>query len=122
MKPLVKMKKGMFMASYIEPIRFALIVFPFLALAISSFFSFMNIESMERLFFESGYLIFVCFLFVMCLFLIILPLPSKEAVAQMTGPKMELHLFASWVHFRENTVLVLSDPSTYLPAMRQSVF
>lgn len=26
------------MASYIEPIRFALIVFPFLALAISSFF------------------------------------------------------------------------------------
>lgn len=36
------------MASYIEPIRFALIVFPFLALAISSFFLFMNIESMEH--------------------------------------------------------------------------
>lgn len=35
------------MASYIEPIRFALVVFPFLALAISSFL-FMNIESMEH--------------------------------------------------------------------------
>ena len=35
---------------------------------------------------------------------------------------MELHLFATWEHFRQNTVLVLSDPSTYLPAMRQSVF
>ncbi len=40
----------------------------------------------------------------------------------MTGPKMELHLFASWQHFRDNTVLVLSEPSTYLPAMKQSVF
>ncbi|MDY4306564.1 hypothetical protein SNF32_00995 [Enterococcus mundtii] len=40
----------------------------------------------------------------------------------MTGPKMELHLFASWENFRANTVLVLSDPSTYLSAMRQSVF
>ena len=37
------------MASYIEPIRFALIVFPFLALAISSVFLYMNIESMEHL-------------------------------------------------------------------------
>ncbi|NVF17631.1 VanZ family protein [Enterococcus faecium] len=55
-------------------------------------------------------------------FLVILPLPAKETVAQMTGPKMELHLFASWQHFRDNTVLVLSEPSTYLPAMKQSVF
>lgn len=47
---------------------------------------------------------------------------GKETVAQMTGPKMELHLFASWQHFRDNTVLVLSEPSTYLPAMKQSVF
>ncbi len=68
MKPLVKMKKGMFMASYIEPIRFALIVFPFLALAISSFFSFMNIESMERLFFRERLSYIRLFLFVMCLF------------------------------------------------------
>ncbi|MBF8808001.1 MAG: hypothetical protein IC227_06225 [Enterococcus lacertideformus] len=38
------------MVSYIEPIRFALLVFPFLALAFSSFFLFMNIENMVLLF------------------------------------------------------------------------
>lgn len=36
------------MASYIEPIRFALIVFPFLALAISSVFFIYEYRSMEH--------------------------------------------------------------------------
>lgn len=111
------------MASYIEPIRFALIVFPFLALAISSVFFIYEYRKYGTFIFSRAVILYSFVFYLLCAyFLIILPLPSKEAVAQMTGPKMELHLFASWVHFRENTVLVLSDPSTYLPAMRQSVF
>lgn len=111
------------MASYIEPIRFALIVFPFLALAISSIFFIYEYRKYGTFIIARAVVLYSFVFYLLCAyFLVILPLPSKEAVAQMTGPKMELRLFASWYHFRENTVLVLSEPSTYLPAMKQSVF
>lgn len=111
------------MASYIEPIRFALIVFPFLALAISAIFFIYEYRKYGTFLLTRAVILYSFVFYLLCAyFLVILPLPTKEAVAQMTGPKMELHLFASWENFRANTVLVLSDPSTYLPAMRQSVF
>ena len=111
------------MSSYIEPIRFALIVFPFLALAISSVFFIYEYRKYGTFILTRAIVLYSFVFYLLCAyFLVILPLPTKEAVAQMTGPKMELHLFATWEHFRQNTVLVLSDPSTYLPAMRQSVF
>lgn len=114
---------GIFMSSYIEPIRFALIVFPFLALAISSVFFIYEYRKYGTFILTRAIVLYSFVFYLLCAyFLVILPLPTKEAVAQMTGPKMELHLFATWEHFRQNTVLVLSDPSTYLPAMRQSVF
>lgn len=111
------------MSSYIEPIRFALIVFPFLALAISSVFFIYEYRKYGTFILTRAIVLYSFVFYLLCAyFLVILPLPTKEAVAQMTGPKMELHLFATWEHFRQNTVLVLSNPSTYLPAMRQSVF
>lgn len=111
------------MSSYIEPIRFALIVFPFLALAISSVFFIYEYRKYGTFILTRAIVLYSFVFYLLCAyFLVILPLPTKEAVAQMTGPKIELHLFATWEHFRQNTVLVLSDPSTYLPAMRQSVF
>lgn len=111
------------MSSYIEPIRFALIVFPFLALAISSVFFIYEYRKYGTFILTRAIVLYSFVFYLLCAyFLVILPLPTKEAVAQLTGPKMELHLFATWEHFRQNTVLVLSDPSTYLPAMRQSVF
>ncbi|MEQ7033760.1 VanZ family protein [Enterococcus durans] len=103
--------------------RFALIVFPFLALAISSVFFIYEYRKYGTFILTRAIVLYSFVFYLLCAyFLVILPLPTKEAVAQMTGPKMELHLFATWEHFRQNTVLVLSDPSTYLPAMRQSVF
>ncbi|MFL0439696.1 VanZ family protein [Enterococcus pernyi] len=111
------------MASYIEPIRFALIVFPFLALAISAIFFIYEYRKYGTFLLTRAVILYSFVFYLLCAcFLVILPLPTKEAVAKMTGPKMELHLFASWENFRANTVLVLSDPSTYLSAMRQSVF
>lgn len=111
------------MSSYIEPIRFALIVFPFLALAISSVFFIYEYRKYGTFILTRAIVLYSFVFYLLCAyFLVILPLPTKEAVAQMTGPKIELHLFATWEHFRQNTVLVLSNPSTYLPAMRQSVF
>ncbi|OTP11937.1 VanZ/RDD domain-containing protein [Enterococcus sp. 10A9_DIV0425] len=111
------------MASYIEPIRFALLVFPFLALAISTVFFIYEYRRYGTFLLTRALVLYSFVFYLLCAyFLVILPLPPKETVAQMSGPKIELHLLASWEHFKANTVLVLSDPSTYLPAMRQSVF
>ena len=57
------------MASYIEPIRFALIVFPFLALAISfCFFYLLNIVKYGTfLVTRAVILYFLCFLFIVCI-------------------------------------------------------
>lgn len=109
------------MASYIEPIRFALIVFHFSLSDLICFFIY-EYRKYGTFLVTRAVILYSFVLFIVCVFLVILPLPAKETVAQMTGPKMELHLFASWQHFRDNTVLVLSEPSTYLPAMKQSVF
>lgn len=111
------------MSSYMEPIRFAIVVFPFLALAISTIFFVYEYRKYGTFIISRAVILYSFVFYLLCAyFLVILPLPPKEVVAQMTGPKIEWHLFASWENFRRNTVLVLSEPSTYLPAMRQSVF
>lgn len=111
------------MASYTEPIRFALMVFPFLALAISAIFFIYQYRKYGTFILSRAIILYSFIFYLLCTyFLVILPLPSKEAVAQMTGPKMELGLFASWHHFLDQTVLDIADPHTYVPAMKQSVF
>lgn len=111
------------MASYIEPIRFALFVFPFLALAISSVFFIYEYRKYGTFLLYRSVILYSFVFYLLCAyFLVILPLPARETVAQMTGPKMELELFASWHHFWNQTVLNIHDPSTYLAAMKQSVF
>ena len=53
-----------------------------------------------RIYFFTSNCTFIHFvLSALCLFLGHLPLPSIEEVAQMTGPKMEWQLGASWQHF-----------------------
>ena len=80
------------MASYIEPIRFALIVFPFLSLAISSVFFIYEYRKYGTFLVTRAVILYSFVFYLLCAyFLVILPLPAKETVAQMTGPKMELH-------------------------------
>ena len=50
-------------------------------------------------------------------FLVILPLPSREAVAQMTGPSVQLLPFSFFRDLSKETGFLLTDPSTYLPAL-----
>ena len=87
------------MSAYLMPIKVALLLFPFLALAISSIFLCANTVNLADLFFTSNCTLFICFYLLCAYFLVILPLPSIEEVAQMTGPKMEWQLGASWQHF-----------------------
>ena len=50
-------------------------------------------------------------------FLVILPLPDREAVAQMTGPSVQLLPFSFFRDLSKETGFQLAEPSTYLPAL-----
>ena len=55
-------------------------------------------------------------------FLIILPLPSRAAVAQFTGPKYNLEPFMALRYFVHTTVFVPTNPHARLAALKQSAF
>lgn len=110
-------------SAYTGPIKTAILLFPFLALLISApilIFYYRKYGELGK--FRSLVIYSFVFYLLTAYFLVILPLPSTEAVSQMTGPRMQLHLFQSEIDFFHQTVLRINDPSTYLPALKQSVF
>lgn len=111
------------MNSYIFPIKAAIFSFPILALLITApflIYYYRKYGQLGKL--RSVILYSFVFYLLSAYYLVILPLPSIDTVAQMTGPRYELHLFQSWHNFMNQTVLQINQPSTYLPAMKQSVF
>lgn len=111
------------MSAYIEPIKTAIWVFPFLALFISSIFFVYQYRKYGTFIFTRALVLYSFVFYLLCTyFLVILPLPPVAEVAQYTTPKMELQLGASLKHFLDQTVLNIHDSSTYLPAIRQTVF
>lgn len=111
------------MNSYIFPIKAAVITFPFLAMLITAPFLIYYYRKYGQLGKLRSLILYSFVFYLLCAYyLVILPLPSISVVAQMTGPRYELHLFQSWENFINQTVLQLNNPSTYLPAMKQSVF
>lgn len=111
------------MNSYIFPIKAAIVSFPILALLITApflIYYYRKYGQLGKL--RSVILYSFVFYLLSAYYLVILPLPSIDTVAQMTGQRYELHLFQSWHNFMNQTVLQINQPSTYLPAMKQSVF
>ena len=111
------------MNSYIFPIKVAVLTFPFLAMVIAAPFLIYYYRKYGQLGKLRSVILYSFVFYLLCAYyLVILPLPSIGSVAQMTGPRYELHLFQSWHNFMNQTVLQLNNPSTYLAAMKQSVF
>lgn len=111
------------MSAYIYPIKMALVIFPFLALLLSLPLFIKEYRKYGSFPVIKGVLIYsFIFYLLTAFFLTMLPLPSKEVVAQMTSPRIQLIPFANVQAFLRDTVLNWRDPSTYLPAMKQSVF
>lgn len=111
------------MNSYIFPIEAAVFTFPVLALIITAPFLIYYYRKYGQLGKLRSVILYSFVFYLLCAYyLVILPLPSIRAVAQMTGPRYELHLFQSLHNFLNQTVLQLNNPSTYLRAMKQSVF
>lgn len=70
------------MSAYITPIKVALLVFPFLALAISMIFFVIQYRKYGRFILSRALVLYSFVFYLLCAyFLVILPLPSIEEVA-----------------------------------------
>lgn len=107
---------------YTPAIKTALLFFPFLALLISSFVFIYHYRKFGRFLFFKGIVLYSFVFYLLCAyFLVILPLPSFQAVAARPAPKIEWLLGASFQNFLKETVLNPFEPNTYLAALKQSV-
>lgn len=108
------------MSDYIVPIQTALAIFPLLA-------ALFTIPYMIRQYHKYGSIpvlrVLIVYSFILYItsayFLIILPLPTIESVKNMTSPTMQLIPFQFVIDFINQTSLVVTDPSTYLEALKE---
>lgn len=108
---------------YFGIIKTAVLVFPFLALALSLPIFIYQYRKNGSFVFWRGVIIY-SFIFYMltAYFLIILPLPSIETVRHLTTPRMNLEPLMFVQEFIKHTPLVLTDPHTYLKTLLSSSF
>jgi glycopeptide antibiotics resistance protein/uncharacterized RDD family membrane protein YckC len=110
------------MSAYSEPLKMAVIAFPFLAFAISGIFLIYEYRKYGTFLIRRALILYSFVFYLLCAyFLVILPLPARSEVAQYTGPFYEWRPFYSVVNFLHETVLNIHDPGTYLPALKQGV-
>lgn len=82
------------MEVYKIPIEFAFIVFPFIAFILTIPFLIHQYRKYGAIPFLKSVCFYSLILYLICAyFMVILPLPSIDAVSKMTGPKTQLHLF-----------------------------
>lgn len=111
------------MSAYITPITTAAILFPFLAAlavvpyALWQYRKYGSISKLKLLVVFS-----FCFYLLCAYFLIILPLPDRNVVAHLTTPRYNLVPFTAARYFFKTTVLNITQPATYLAALRQPGF
>lgn len=106
------------MESYLRVVWQAVLVFPFAAALIALPFLIHHYRKYGSMTFARFFLSYSFVLYALCAyFLVILPLPSQEAVAQMTGPSVQLMPFSFFRDLAKETGFQLARPATYLPAL-----
>lgn len=109
------------MNSYVIPIQYAFIIFPLIAFLftipymIYIYRKYGSISPLRTLIVYS----FILYL-ISAYFLVILPLPKISEVAKYTTPRTQLIPFHFITDIIENSTLVLSDITTYIPAIKES--
>ncbi|MDT2756168.1 VanZ family protein [Enterococcus asini] len=111
------------MSAYTTPILTALFLFPFLAaLAIVPYgiWQYRKYGSVSK---GKLLILFSFSFYLLCAyFLVILPLPDPHEVAKLTTIRYNLVPFTALRGFLHETVLQPTNPSTYLPALKQNAF
>lgn len=106
------------MASYIEPIKTALFIFPIIAFLFTLPYMIYHYRKYGAI---PAFRTIVVYSFILYLisayFLVILPLPPVEKVINSNLPRMQLVPFQFMKDILTKSPLVLSDPSSYLKAL-----
>ena len=102
------------MNQYIEPIKTALVFFPFVALLITLPYMFVQYRKYGAILLLRTAIIYSFVLYLMCAyFLVILPLPDVETVRGLTSPAVQLIPFNELVELFSNPAVDLRDSSTW---------
>lgn len=110
------------MSAYTFPIKSAVLLFPVLAFIMALPLLIKEYRKYGSFPLIKSFIVYSFMFYLLCAyFLVILPLPPKEDVAQLTTAKIQLQPFANVGRFLAETVLNIKDPSTYLPALKQGV-
>lgn len=111
------------MGDYIEPIKWGVLLFPFIAALFTIPYVLIQYRKYGSIPFLRVLIVYSFILYLICAyFLVILPLPSRETVAALTTPTMQLQPFMFISDFLNNTSLVITEPSTYLKALSEPWF
>lgn len=111
------------MAAYIEPIRFALLAFPFIAFLFTLPYIFHQYHKYGSVLLLRVAIVYSFILYLTCIyFLVILPLPSIEAVKNLTTEWVQLVPFAFIRDFVLESSFIWNDPSTYLEVIKEPYF
>ena len=106
------------MESYLRVVGQAVLVFPVAAALIALPFLIHHYRKYGGMTFARFFLSYSFVLHALCAyFLVILPLPDREAVAQMTGSSVQLLPFSFFRDLSKETGFQLAEPTTYLPAL-----
>ena len=110
------------MNAYITPIKIALFAFPIIAILITApvlLFEYHKYGSFNK---AKGFIFYTFIFYMLCAyFLVILPLPEVSSVTTQYKDMIQPIPFRFIADFFKETVFVISDPSTYAPALLQGV-
>ncbi|WP_179394227.1 VanZ family protein [Lacticaseibacillus absianus] len=111
------------MSAYLYPVKMAVIIFPFLALALALPFMIGQYRRYGSFVFWRAVVLYTfVFYLISAYFLIILPLPSVASVAKLTTQRYNLIPFTALRQFLATTVFDPLAPHTWLAALRQPGF
>ncbi len=111
------------MSAYLFPVKMAVLTFPFLALGLALPFLIVQYRRFGSFQFWRAIVVY-SFVFYMlaAYFMVILPLPSRSAVAALTTARYNLVPFTALREFLHTTVFSPMHPATWLAAMKQPGF
>lgn len=111
------------MTSYLEALRQAAILFPIIAVAFTIPYIAFNYHKYGSILSLRAVIVYTFILYLLCVYcLVILPLPSPEAAAQLHGHKAQLVPFAFVGDILRNCDFQWSRPETWLSVLGTSAF
>lgn len=120
---IIGKKGGDRMTGYIEPIRFAFLFFPIIALIFTLPYIFHQYHKYGSILFLRVSIVYSFILYLTCIyFLVILPLPSIESVKNMTTDWIQLTPFLFIKEFFLYSSFIWNDPNTYLEVLKEPYF